>query len=499
MGVGLLLEMVESGLGDRVALGDRASGVTHADVVATARGGASVIVGHSPSEVIYLGRNGPGYPQAFFAAAIAGVPFVPINYRLGDEVLHELIDDFDHPLIVVEERYRDRVAGREQVIGVDEFLDAARVSEPLPPNDVPDATPAVLLHTSGTTSKPKVVPLRHENLQAYVFATVDFAGAAEDEAALITVPPYHVAAVGATLTNFYGGRRVVHLPDFDAQEWLELVARESISSATVVPTMLARIVDALDGGLAEAPALRLISYGGARLPLPVLERAMRAFPDTGFCNAYGLTETSSTLALLGPDDHARAIASDDPRIRRRLESVGRPVPGMEIEIRDADGQPVGPGETGSLFVRGAQVSGAYLGKGSVLDDAGWFPTNDQAWVDDEGYLFIAGRADDTIIRGGENIGPAEIEDVLLTHPAVRETAVIGLPDEEWGQRLVAVVVADPQADLSEEDVRSHVRARLRGSRTPDEVIWVDELPQTATGKVLRRQLVAQFERAQEKS
>ncbi|MCZ0914833.1 class I adenylate-forming enzyme family protein [Gordonia amicalis] len=395
MGVGLLLDMVESGLGDRVALGDRASGLTHGDVVATVRGGAAVIsgsspsdgaVGRPPSEVIYLGRNGPGYPQVFFAAAMAGVPFVPVNYRLGDEVLGDLVDDFDHPLIVVEERYRDRVAGRDQVVGLDDFLAAARAAEPMPPIDVPDDAPAVLLHTSGTTSKPKVVPLRHENLQAYVFATVDFAGAGEEEAALITVSPYHVAAVGATLTNFYGGRRVVHLPDFDAGDWLDLVARESISSATVVPTMLARVVDALGGEVAEAPALRLISYGGARLPLPVLERAMRAFPDAGFCNAYGLTETSSTLALLGPDDHARAIASDDPRIRRRLESVGRPIPGMEIEIRDADGKPVGPGETGSLFVRGAQVSGSYLGKGSVLDDEGWFPTNDQAWVDDEGYL-----------------------------------------------------------------------------------------------------------------
>ncbi|WP_244216606.1 AMP-binding protein [Gordonia alkanivorans] len=125
----------------------------------------------------------------FFAAAFAGVPFVPVNYRLGDEVLGELIDDFDHPLIVVEERYRDRVVGRQQVLDLDEFLAAARASEPLPPIDVPDEAPAVLLHTSATTSKPKVVPLRHENLQAYVFATVDFAGAAEDEAALITVPP----------------------------------------------------------------------------------------------------------------------------------------------------------------------------------------------------------------------------------------------------------------------------------------------------------------------
>lgn len=492
MGVGLLLDMVESGLGERIALGGRDSGLSHAEVVRAARGGATVIASIAPSEVVYLGRNGPGYPQALFAAAWAGVPFVPVNYRLSDAVLGELIDDFDNPLILVEGRYAERVADRKSVLDLEHFLASAREAEPLPAPDVPDEAPAVLLHTSGTTSKPKVVPLRHENLQAYVFATVDFAGADPEEAALITVPPYHVAAVGATITNFYGGRRVVHLPDFDAREWLDIVARESISSATVVPTMLARIVEALDGGIAHAPSLRLISYGGARLPLPVLEKAIRAFPDAGFCNAYGLTETSSTLALLGPEDHAAAMSSSDPAVRRRLESVGRPVPGMEIEIRDPDGKPLPAGEIGSLFVRGAQVSGSYVGTGSVLDAQGWFPTNDQAWVDDEGYLFITGRADDTIIRGGENIGPAEIEDVLLTQPGVREAAVIGLPDDEWGQRLVAVIVRDGSVDLTEDDVREQVRQRLRGSRTPDEVIWADELPQTATGKVLRRRLVAQY-------
>jgi acyl-CoA synthetase (AMP-forming)/AMP-acid ligase II len=260
-----------------------------------------------------------------------------------------------------------------------------------------------------------------------------------------------------------------------------------------VPTMLARVVDALGDRPADAPNLRLISYGGARMPRPVLERALRAFPDAGFCNAYGLTETSSTIALLGPDDHRDAVSSDDERVRRRLGSVGRAVPGIEIEIRDVDDTVLPPGTTGELWVRGAQVSGEYRGHGSVLDKEGWFPTRDRAWVDDDGFLFIEGRDDDTIIRGGENIAPAEIEDVLLQHPAVKDVAVLGRPDDEWGELIVAVVVREPSAAGVDADaLRSFVRERLRGSRTPDEIVWRDELPHTATGKLLRRELVAEI-------
>jgi acyl-CoA synthetase (AMP-forming)/AMP-acid ligase II len=335
--------------------------------------------------------------------------------------------------------------------------------------------------------------LRHENLVAYILSTVEFGGADEQEAALVAVPPYHVAAVGSALSNLYAGRRVVYLPDFDAQTWLRLVRDEAVTSAMVVPTMLARVVDALGDRPADAPNLRLISYGGARMPRPVLERALRAFPDAGFCNAYGLTETSSTIALLGPDDHRDAVSSDDERVRRRLGSVGRAVPGIEIEIRDVDDTVLPPGTTGELWVRGAQVSGEYRGHGSVLDKEGWFPTRDRAWVDDDGFLFIEGRDDDTIIRGGENIAPAEIEDVLLQHPAVKDVAVLGRPDDEWGELIVAVVVREPSAAGVDADaLRSFVRERLRGSRTPDEIVWRDELPHTATGKLLRRELVAEI-------
>jgi acyl-CoA synthetase (AMP-forming)/AMP-acid ligase II len=222
----------------------------------------------------------------------------------------------------------------------------------------------------------------------------------------------------------------------------------------------------------------------------VVERALRQFPQTGLANAYGLTETASSVCVLGPDDHWRAIVSDDPAVRARLGSVGRPLPGVEAEIRGEDGKPLGPGETGLVFVRGEQISGEYA-ETSGSDTDGWFATRDRGRLDEDGYLFIGGRADDTIIRGGENIAPAEIEDVLLQHPGVREAAVLGLPDPEWGQRLVAVLVGTGDPD----EIRSFAKERLRSSKTPDTVVFRPELPRTPTGKLLRRTLVTELEEA----
>jgi len=172
-----------------------------------------------------------------------------------------------------------------------------------------------------------------------------------------------------------------------------------------------------------------------------------------------------------------------------LGSVGQPVPSIEVQIRDENGAVLGPGETGELFVRGEQVSGRYTGIGSVLDAEGWFPTKDIATLDEDGYLFVSGRSDDTIIRGGENIAPAELEDVLVEHPHVRHVAVVGVEDPQWGQAIVAVVVPAAGIDPDPEELREHVRKSLRGSRTPDRVVFRDELPTNATGKVLRREIV----------
>ena len=222
------------------------------------------------------------------------------------------------------------------------------------------------------------------------------------------------------------------------------------------------------------------------MPRPVVERAFRLLPDVAFTNAYGLTETSSTITLLGPEDHAAARAGD-PLALARLDSVGRPVPGVEVLVRGTDGHPCAPGQAGEVWVRGEQVSGRYAER-DATDAAGWFPTRDRGWFDDGGYLFLDGRLDDVIVRGGENISPGEVEDALCSHPAVAEAAVIGLPDAEWGERVVAVVVPRPGAVIDRDALRAHVRALLRSTRTPEDIHIRDALPWSDTGKLLRRVL-----------
>jgi acyl-CoA synthetase (AMP-forming)/AMP-acid ligase II len=347
-----------------------------------------------------------------------------------------------------------------------------------------------LLFTSGTTGEPKAAVLRQKHLVSYVITTVEFMGAATGdvpEAALISVPPYHIAGVSAVLSSVYAGRRVVQLPAFDAAAWVAAARDEAVTHAMVVPTMLGRILDVLEREGESLPLLRTLSYGGGRMPLPIIERAMHQLPHVDFVNAYGLTETSSTIALLGPEDHRIARASDDPHARRRLGSVGRPVPGVELEIRDPDGDAVPAGTRGEIWVRGDQVSGEYLGQAGS-SAAGWFRTHDAGMLDDAGYVHLEGRLDDVIVRGGENVSPGEIEEVLISHRSVADAAVVGLPDTEWGEKVVAAVVPAEGATVSSEELQDWVRGRLRSSRTPDYIEIRSELPYTETGKLLRRVL-----------
>jgi len=463
-----------------------------------ADGGAGLIARSEASHVVYVGTGGAMLPLLIFASARAGVAFTPINYRLSAEGIRTLIGRLPDPLVVVDSRYRDELGGLDgvtkQVIVSDEFLAQAGEAEPAAEFADPDSV-AIVLFTSGTTSQPKAVELTHNNLTSYVTGTVEFGSAEPTDAALICVPPYHIAGVSAALSNLYAGRKMVYLPIFDAQEWVRLIDAEHVTSATVVPTMLDRIVTVLQGGGHRLASLRNLAYGGSKVPLPLVRRALELLPHVGFVNAYGLTETSSTIAVLTPDDHREAQAAADPALLRRLGSVGQPVPSIEVQIRDESGAVLPPGQTGELFVRGDQVSGRYTGIGSVLDAEGWFPTKDIATLDEGGYLFIGGRSDDTIIRGGENIAPAELEDVLVEHPHVRDVAVVGVEDPQWGQAIVAVVVPAVGADPDAEELREHVRKSLRGSRTPDRVVFRDELPTNATGKVLRREIVEELRAA----
>ena len=496
MNIAMLLQMAAEAGFHRCALACGEQRFTAAELHAAAGGAADRFQHWDSGFVSVLDVSSPATPIVLFGAAMAGIPYAPLNYRLPADQLRALIGRLESVYLVADADNRLEHGIHPNVARAVErgvFLVEAFAGANPEPGWPEDPGIAVQLFTSGTTGPPKAAILRHEHLMSYILGSVEFMSADEDEAALVSVPPYHIAGISALLSGIYAGRRIVQLANFEAAAWLDLVEREAVTSAFVVPTMLARIVEALREGprKRDLGSLKSIAYGGGRMPVSVIERALDLFPGVDFTNAYGLTETSSTITLLGPEDHRRALASDDPEVRSRLGSVGQALPSVEIEIRSAGNRPLAPGQPGEVHVRGPQVSGEYRER-SVIDAEGWFPTRDTGYLDAHGYLFLSGRADDVIVRGGENISPAEVEDVLLSHAAVADAAAVAVPSEQWGEAVGVAVVRKPGASVDSAALCGLVRSRLRSSRVPEAVRFVDELPYNETGKLLRREIKLWF-------
>ena len=489
MNIALFLQMAAEACPDRPALTHHGKHYTYAQLFSAAKRAALCFSTANCKFVCLLDTSSPATPIALMGAAIAGIPYVPLNFRLSEEQITPLLDRISPAYLISGPRNEtydfDGWVVQDSADFLSDVLDGEEVEVTW--QEDPSAV-AVQLFTSGTTGIPKAALLRHEHLVSYILGSVEFMGALEDEAALVSVPPYHIAGISAAMSNIYACRRVVQLPDFDAAEWLRLVADEGVTSAFVVPTMLTRIIKEIDTAKLDPktfPRLMSIAYGGGKMPVPVIELALKLFPGVNFTNAYGLTETSSTIALLDPDDHRAAIDHDDTAVHARLGSVGKPLPSVEIEVRDEDGKQLGPFEPGEIYVRGPQVSGEYDGR-SVLDADGWFPTRDAGYLDDDGYLFLSGRADDVIVRGGENISPGEIEDLLHQHSAIADAAAVGISSEEWGEVVALTVVVATGQSITEDEIRSHIREHLRSSRVPEAIHFTSELPYNETGKLLRR-------------
>lgn len=494
MNIALILQMAADAEPERIGLVCDGRRWSYRSLLRAAQGAAVSICNSGASHVALLDQNSEAAAVALFGAAAAGVPYVPLNYRLADPDLAALLQRIAPAYIVGDaERVQrlnsdggHKVWSRAAFVGeAEQQADAAGSPEEVEPSI------AIQLFTSGTTAAPKAALLRHANLLSYILGTVDFGCASESEAALVSVPPYHIAGVSALLSSIYSMRRIVLLPAFDPDDWLALASSERATNAFVVPTMLSRIIARMDDGArADLSSLQAVAYGGGRMPTELIERALELFPRVGFTNAYGLTETSSTIALLGPEEHREAQRATDPAIRARLGSVGKPLPTVQIEIRDESGRALPPGERGEIYVRGEQVSGEYRER-KAIDANGWFPTRDAGWMDADGYLFLAGRADDVIVRGGENISPAEIEDALMTHPAIADAAAVAVPSSEWGEAVgIAIVPRPGQKAPSDEELRTLIKNRLRSSRVPERIAVMDALPHNEMGKLLRREVRA---------
>jgi len=498
---------------DQVAIVGDGRRFTYEQLWERVRRAASLLTGLGVgpgTRVAALATNSHRYVEAYYATAMLGGVFIPVNYRAKPPELEHMLRFGEARVLLVGERYLDAVErlrptlpelkvliGLEGTGGVDCDYEAglAAAAPREDEVDVEDDATTILMYTSGTTSLPKAVMLTYGDFTAYVTANVELADGTPRGAALLSAPLYHIAGATNMMTTIWTGRRLVLMPQFEPKGWLDLVEGESVTHAFVVPTMLKQILDHEDLPSRNLGSLEVLSYGGAPMPFPVIRRAIETLPSTiGFVNAFGQTETTSTLTILGPEDHRLEGSEEEVERRlRRLRSLGRPLPDVEVRVVDDEGAVVPTGEVGEIQVRTPRVMKGYAGQESPLTPDGWLPTRDMGWLDEDGYVFMAGRKDDMIIRGGENIAPAEVEAVLMSHAGVDEAAVLGIADEEWGQRVAAVVVPRPGCRLDAGDLTQHCRDRLASFKKPDLIRIVDELPKNPMGKVLRRELKVMLE------
>src|SRR3954470_1944233 len=373
--LGMLLDLAADGLGDRIAFGSRADGLSYARIRDLASAAAPRLAASGADTLALLDETGPCVPVALFAAAWAGMSYAPLNFKFQPDYVRQLLDRLGDTFVVYGRQYHAALSGAGEVAveEAESWLDDLGADDSGGAYADEPGRPAVLLFTSGTSAAPKAAVLEHDHLLAYILNSVEFGSASEDDAVLLSVPPFHIAGVAGVLSAIYAGRRIVPLARFTPEDWVRLARDEGVTHAMVVPTMLDRIVACMEADpKLRVPTMRNLVYGGARMPIPVLERALELFPNAGFVNAYGLTETSSTVALLGPADHRTAFAGD----RKGLASIGKPLPGIEFECVDEDGKAVAPEVEGRIRIRGDQVSGKYVGQDGGVDAEGWLITGD---------------------------------------------------------------------------------------------------------------------------
>ena len=451
------------------------------------------------------------YIETYYASAKLGAIFVPLNFRAKADELAYMIGNAEVKVLFVGSRYLDivntilpQLPTVKEYISIEggsranyeDLIRSASSDEML--CDIGDEDITILMYTSGTTGRPKGVPLRHNAFVVYVLENVDPASPDIKERNLLTVPLYHVAGIQAMLAAIYGGRTLVLMRQFEVKEWMATIQKEQATRAMIVPTMLKRVIDDPDFSKYNLSSLKVITYGAAPMPFEVISKAIQVMPWARFINAFGQTETASTITTLGSEDHIIEGTEEErqKKLKRLTSSIGRPLPDVEVKIVDEEENSLPFLQVGEILVRGPRVMTGYWKDeqktGQVMTSDGWLRTGDMGWMDEEGYIYLSGRADDMIIRGGENISPEEVEEVLYSHPKIEEAAVIGVPDPEWGQEPRAVVVLKKGEKVASEEIIEHCRSKLAGFKRPRSVVFIEALPRGAMGKVLRKKLREQY-------
>ena len=464
---------------------------------------------HRGDRIGMLQVNCPQYVEAYFAAAKMGAIYVPLNFRTTPEELVYMIGNADAVVLLTGARYFDMVkeilpqlpsvkawisvdARKNETPYYEDLIDSSSSDEATA--EVGDDDVTILMYTAGTTGRPKGVPLTHSGFVSYILGNVEPASPEIEERNLLTVPLYHVAGMQAVLAGIYGGRTLVMMRQFEVKEWLKTAQEEKVTRAMLVPTMLKWLIEDPDFHNYDLSSLGVITYGAAPMPLNVIQKAIEEMPRVRFINAFGQTETASTITTLGPEDHLieRTDADKEKKLKRLAASIGRPLPDVEVKIVDEKGTALQANQVGEIYAKGPRMMTGYWGdadmSAQVITTDGWLRTGDKGWMDEDGYIYLAGRGDDMIIRGGENISPQEVEDVLHSHPKIDEAAVIGIPHPDWGQEPCAVVVLKKGENADTDEIMAYCRSRLAGFKRPGSVIFIDSLPRNPMGKVLKKKL-----------
>lgn len=453
--------------------------------------------------------NTPRHLELYFAAARLDAVYVPLNFRDRAEELRFPLEHTAPKAVMVGPRYIPLIEELKPGViptalllvsegtapegwhSYDDFLETGNENELRFPEGEPENT-AVLLFTAGTTGQPKAVMLSHLSFTEFMLTNVEPPDPELDEKTILSLPMHHIAGLQAALASVYGGRSIVMQRQFEAAAWMKLIAQHRVSRALVVPTMLKQVLDHKEFSTPNLASLRIVTYGGASMPPTLIERAIFALPGVQFINAFGQTETGSTIAMVPPEDH---VLEGDPSLvakrRRHLTSIGKPLNGVEVRVVDEDGKDVDVDAIGEIVARGPRLMKGYWKQAEETAETirdGWLYTGDLGHMDEDGYVYLDGRAKDFIKRGGEMVAPEEVENVIHACSGVAECAVIGLADETWGEKVVAVVVAEPGVSLLAGAVQTVCLEHLARFKRPEQIIIANELPRNELGKVLKREL-----------
>ncbi len=462
---------------------------------------ALIAVTQPGDRVAILAENCPEYVDCYYGVPGAGLALTLLNYRLAPRELAYIIGNAEPRILIVEAKYLPAIRQiRAQIPSVDRILlidgesegsesyaafrDSGAATEPSRRPQESDL--AWLLYTSGTTGLPKGAMLSHTNLLAGIMNSMAAWDTGPDEVCMFTFPMFHVAGYVMPMQHLRTFP-VVLLRSFDPPTLLATVQKYRVTNTAMAPTMVGMLLENPETANYDLSSLRRLGYGAAAMPGEVLRKARARWPGAGFSTGFGMTELSGNVMTMGRQDHDRA-ADEGLEI---LRSVGKQMPLARVRVADESGADCPPGQAGEIIVKGDQVLSGYWRNPEATAASftdGWFHTGDVGRWGAEGYLYIVDRKKDMILTGGENVYPREVEEVLFRHPAVMEAAVVGAPDEKWGEMVAAVICVREGHTVTGAEITAFCREEIAGYKRPRRLAFIKELPKNASGKVLKREL-----------